>query len=99
VNLRLSSLARADLQGIARKVKADNGTAIADRITSAITDTLRQLERFPELGRSGREPGTRELAVAGLPFIVVYRLRPDLIAVDRVIHGAMLWPPADSEKG
>ena len=95
MNLRLSPLAQADLRGIARKVKGDNGAAVAARIAGRITATLRNLERFPELGRPGREPGTRELGVASLPWIVVYRLRSDVIAVDRIIHGAMLWPPAE----
>jgi plasmid stabilization system protein ParE len=93
VTLRLSQLARADLRGIARKIKMDNGAAVADRITGRIVSAMKQLERFPESGRPGREAGTRELGVAGLPFIIVYRLQPALIAVDRVIHGARQWPP------
>ena len=95
MNLRLSPIAQAELRSIARKVKADNGAAVAARITGRITATLHDLQRFPELGRPGREPGTRELGVAGLPWIIVYQLRPDVIAVNRIIHGAMQWPPED----
>ena len=54
-----------------------------------------ELGRFPELGRPDREPGTRELGVAGLPWIVVYEIAPDGIDVARIIHGAMLWPPVE----
>lgn len=93
MKLRLSSLARADLHGVAEKVKEDNRAATADRVISRIVAAMHQLERFPEMGRPGRVSGTRELGVATLPFIVVYRLQSDLIAVVRVIHGSMRWPP------
>lgn len=52
-----------------------------------------QLTQFPESGRLGRLPRTRELVVQGTPYIVVYTLRGDLIFLLRVIHGAQQWPP------
>lgn len=54
-----------------------------------------QLKRFPESGRPGRAPRTRELIVHDTPYIVVYEERPDMVVVLRVIHGAQKWPPAD----
>jgi plasmid stabilization system protein ParE len=95
VRVRLTLTAAAELRGIARKVKADNGTVAAARISGKITATLHHLRHFPELGQPGREPGTRELGVAGLPWLVVYEIGPDGIDVARIVHGAMLWPPAE----
>lgn len=55
-----------------------------------------QLTQFPESGRRGRVPGTRELVVHHTPFVVVYDIREDMIVVLRVIHGAQQWPPRRS---
>ncbi len=45
------------------------------------------------MARAGRVAGTRELAVAGPPYIVVYEPEPDGVLVISIIHGAMQWPP------
>lgn len=41
----------------------------------------------PLAGRRGRALGTRELVVAGTPYIVVYRTR-EVVEVLAVVHGA-----------
>jgi toxin ParE1/3/4 len=41
------------------------------------------------MGRPGRVPFTRELVVAGTPFVVIYRVRAD-VEIVRVLHGAPL---------
>lgn len=51
-----------------------------------------QLPLIPNLGRSGRVKGTRELVVSGTPFIVPYRIAADGIEVLRVYHAARRWP-------
>ena len=50
------------------------------------------LPNNPRMGRPGRVPGTRELVIAGTPFVVPYRLRDGTIQVLRVYHGARRWP-------
>ena len=47
---------------------------------------------YPSLGRVGRVRGTRELVVSGTPFVVVYRVRLDIVQVLRVLHHARKWP-------
>jgi toxin ParE1/3/4 len=47
---------------------------------------------FPELGRSGRKAGTRELIFSGLPYLAIYRLRSDAIEIVRILHDAQIWP-------
>jgi plasmid stabilization system protein ParE len=44
------------------------------------------------MGRPGRVAGTRELALAPLPFIVVYRVREYRVEIARILHGAQRWP-------
>ena len=42
--------------------------------------------------RTGRVPLTRELIVGGTPWIIVYRVRADVVEIIRVLHGAQSWP-------
>jgi toxin ParE1/3/4 len=37
-------------------------------------------------------PATRELVVAGTPWVVVYRVK-NRVEILRVLHGAQSWPP------
>jgi toxin ParE1/3/4 len=48
------------------------------------------LRSFPYGGRAGRLPGSRELVVA--PYIVVYRVKNELIEISRIYHSAQDWP-------
>jgi len=38
--------------------------------------SVERLAEHPHLGRPGREPETRELIVAGTPYIIAYRVLP-----------------------
>ena len=49
------------------------------------------LREFPHIGREGRDPGTREWVVRGLPYIIVYELDvpgPSELMVLAIFHGA-----------
>ncbi len=50
------------------------------------------LAKYPEIGRPGRVRGTRELVVAGTPYIAAYRIMGEVVTVLRVLHGARRWP-------
>jgi len=58
----------------------------------AITHSVSRLVTFPEIGRRGRVPGTRELVIASQPYIVAYRIRGQIIDILAVLHGAQKWP-------
>jgi plasmid stabilization system protein ParE len=36
--------------------------------------------------------GTRELVLAPLPYIIVYRVEPEMVHIFRVIHTSEDWP-------
>lgn len=59
-----------------------------ERSFSAI-EVLRQ---YPEAGRRGRIPGTRELVIGPTPFLVAYRERGERIEVLALLHGSKKWP-------
>jgi len=64
----------------------------ARRIALTINQEIERLAQFPEQGRTGRKPDTRELVLSGLPYIVIYRIRDGQIEILRILHGAQIWP-------
>lgn len=78
--------------GIREFISRDNEAA-AIRVLVAIDSTIQNVAMFPRLGRPGRLENTRELGVGGTPYVVVYQVLNDEIYVERILHGAMDWPP------
>ena len=97
--IRFTPEAEADLGDIVDWITRDNGKAVATRIYSRIRAAILPLNRFPYMFRAGREAGTREMVVTGLPYVVVYRPEPDGVLVVSIIHGAKLppWPESESD--
>lgn len=89
MRLRYTADALAHLQSI-RSYLADRNPAAARRVMAAISVAASRLCDFPQLGRSGESPGTREWVVQGSPYIVVYQVDADReeIRVLGVFHGA-----------
>jgi toxin ParE1/3/4 len=50
------------------------------------------LMETPELRRTGRIAGTRELVLAPMPFVLAYRIRRSKIEVLALLHGSRKWP-------
>jgi toxin ParE1/3/4 len=50
------------------------------------------LADHPELGRTGRVDGTRELVITNTSFVVVYRINGSRIEILRVLHSSQQWP-------
>ena len=95
MTIRWTQPAHDDFLGIVAWIRANNPAAAA-RVGRRLLDAVEQLEDFPLRGRPGRSPGTRELVISGLPYLVVYSADPTAprtVVVLRVLHGAMLWPP------
>jgi toxin ParE1/3/4 len=67
--------------------------AAAQRMVAAIEEATQLLARHPAVGRPGRVEGTRELVVAGTPYIIPYRVRAGRVEILRVFHAARKWPP------
>lgn len=64
----------------------------ATRIAERIATSVNRLATHPALGRPGRVPGTRELVIAGTPYVVPYRVRGGMVEILRIFHGARKWP-------
>lgn len=84
--------ARNDLDYIEAYIKEDNPVAALKTVLRIINTIESNLIRHPGMGRPGRHPLTRELMIAGTPYIVPYQVNGETIVIYRVIHGAMQWP-------
>lgn len=83
--------ATEDLQEIGRFIEQDSpGTAY--RILIKIKASADSLQNNPELGRSGRVEGTRELVISGLPYIIPYTIKNKQVRILAVMHTSRKWP-------
>jgi toxin ParE1/3/4 len=71
-------------------IEIDNPAAAARQI-DLLEAAVNHLRVFPMMGRVGMRPGTRELPVAGTPYIVVYRVKKSDVQILAVLHGARNW--------
>ena len=72
-------------------IARDNPKAAAEFVLH-LRDSVLMLGEQPNLGRPGRIPGTRELVVSNLPYILPYRVRNETVEILRVFHTARKWP-------
>jgi addiction module RelE/StbE family toxin len=64
----------------------------AREFARALLTGIETLRKRPQLGRPGRVPGTRELALSRFPYLAVYRVREDALEILRVFHASRKWP-------
>jgi len=93
MRLRWHHLALEDLQHLRAYIARDHPRAAAT-VAQRILEAVERLPEHPAMGRPGRVPDTRELVIAGTPYIVPYRVMGDTLVILRVLHGAMRWPEA-----
>jgi toxin ParE1/3/4 len=82
VRLEWSHFALADRDEIFDYIEADSPRA-AVAMDDLISARVQLLIEFPEGGRIGRVPGTRELIVSRTPYLVAYRVRDDTVRILR----------------
>ena len=64
----------------------------ANRIATALLRAVERLAKLPNLGRTGRVAGTRELVGSGTPYVIPYRQRGDRLEIVAVFHARQKWP-------
>jgi len=74
-----------DLANIRSWISEDRPAA-ASRMAVELVAACDRLELFPERGRPGIEPGTRELTTVW-PYVIVYRIAGDNVEVLSIWHG------------
>jgi len=83
--LAFAEPAARDLAGIIDYIALDNPAA-ARKVYRSIVESVERLRRFPDLGRPGRLPETRELSVAPLPYLIVYEADAEAVKILAVFH-------------
>jgi toxin ParE1/3/4 len=91
MQLRWTEEAAADLDTIADYL-FEQTPVHAQRVVLDIYNTPEILISFPLRGKIGRKPGTRELVLPSLPYILIYTVSDDLIHIVRILHGAREYP-------
>jgi len=91
MQIRWFSEAIRDLTEV-RKYIANNNPRAARDVAIKIVEEIAHLKNHPGMGRPGRVEGTRELIIPGLPYIIPYRVRNNIIELLRVLHAARIWP-------
>ena len=78
-----------DLERIESRIAQDSPRS-ANRVVEAIIKSIDRLTIFPDFGRTGTVPGTREVVIGGLPYIVIYRVdaEREIVVVLAVFHTA-----------
>jgi addiction module RelE/StbE family toxin len=90
MRVRWTTRAAQDLEEITNYILRDSPTA-ASTVARKLFDAANSLESLPSRGRAGRAPGTRELVISNLPFIIVYEVTAEAVQVLHIHHGARNW--------
>ena len=92
MNINFTPQAFDDLRIIHRWIAEERPRA-ADDVLSRIRQTAMMFGQFPLLGRRGRVADTREFAVTGLPYTIVYRIASETeIDILTIVHQRRRYP-------
>ncbi|WP_152226420.1 type II toxin-antitoxin system RelE/ParE family toxin [Pseudomonas sp. SCB32] len=95
MRVRWSTESEQDRLDIWQYIAADNPEAAA-QMDTLFSATVSKLKEFPEMGKPGRIPGTREL-IPHESYRLIYQIEADALWIMALVHTMRLWPPARSE--
>lgn len=84
-----SRRAAGHLLSIRRYIRQFNPEA-AQGTAKRILQSVRSISEHPQIGRAGRIASTREFAVAGTPYLIVYMMQDATLEIVAVLHGAQI---------
>jgi toxin ParE1/3/4 len=86
VRIVYHSGALRDIDSIFAYISKDDAAA-AERVVRRIRSVAALLANSPHIGRPGRR-GARFLSVAGLPYVIIYRVGDDAVRIMAIFHTA-----------
>lgn len=90
MRLRWTLPAAEDLEGI-KNYLDEHYPEFAEPTVRGIYVKIRTLKTTPHRGGPGHRNGTRELVLAPLPYVVVYRVKAAAIEILHIYHGSQDW--------
>lgn len=91
MNVIWTQEAEQDRDDVLDFIATDN-VAAAIEMDELFSQAVAQLAKFPNLGRSGRIAGTREL-IPHENYCIVYEVMDSTVWVLSLVHTARQWPP------
>ena len=91
MRIRWTEGADGNLDQVEEYIAQDNPSAAVATVRKII-EAAQILNDYPTIGKRGRESGTLELVVAGLPYIIIYVVHREELVIIRVLHTAMKYP-------
>ena len=73
------------LKTVRAHIGEENPRAAA-RVADRIEQSVARLASFPHSGRHGSVPGTREIVISGLPYLLVYSVVESEVHILRLFH-------------
>lgn len=90
MRIRWSKRSLQHLEALQKFIESSNAKA-AQKVAATLLNAVERLRTHPASGRPGRVPGTRELVVAGTPYVMPYRVQLDTVEIIAVFHGRQRW--------
>ncbi len=91
MQVKWTRTALSNLNDLAEYVAKEDPQVASDMVSKIVLAVDKLLD-YPGMGRPGRVPGTRELLVPGVPYIIPYRVKDDFVEILRVFHAKRRWP-------
>ena len=92
ITLLWSTAAEADVDRITDYIAEHNPFA-AIKMRDEIEMRVTLLKTFPVGWKIGRIKDSREMVLAGTPYIAVYEVEGRNITIIRILHSSQKWPP------
>jgi plasmid stabilization system protein ParE len=87
--------ARIDRSEIFQFIEADSIRA-ACKMDDIFASKAALIAKFPQIGRPGRTPGTREF-LAHRHYFLIYKVGRNHVQILRLLHTSRQWPPEKPE--
>jgi toxin ParE1/3/4 len=87
----LSPTAHRDIKSVYDYIVKQNTKPVAKKVLASVENMIDHLAEYSQLGKVGRIKNTRELTVPQLPFIIIYQIHADYIAIISIIHTSRKW--------
>jgi addiction module RelE/StbE family toxin len=97
MRLQWLNQALGDLRAIHDYIARENPEA-ARHVIDKIRQQVEIQRTQPEIGRTGRLAGSRELVIRKYPYIAAYRIQAKEIHILLVVHTSRRWPKQMTER-